>query len=45
MKKIKIRINKKHQEFNIACGNENLDKIKAMVEAGLDLSEMWTVEV
>jgi ankyrin repeat protein len=43
--KIKIKINKKHQEFSGACCEGDIARCKALIGEGLDLREIWTADV
>ena len=42
---IKIKINKKHQELSDACCKGNIARVKALIDEGLDLREIWTADV
>ncbi|TXI26984.1 MAG: ankyrin repeat domain-containing protein [Aquipseudomonas alcaligenes] len=42
---IKIKINKKHQELSDACCEGNIARVKALIDEGLDLREIWTADV
>lgn len=42
---IKIKINKKHQELSDACCEGDIARVKALIDEGLDLREIWTADV
>lgn len=42
--KIKIKVSKEHQKLNEACFTGDLVKVKAVIEDGLNLAEIWTAE-
>jgi ankyrin repeat protein len=42
---IKIKINKKHQELSDACCAGDIPRVKALIDEGLDLREIWTADV
>lgn len=43
-KKITIRRKSRHLELNDACEAGDMARVKALVEGGLDLSEIWSVD-
>lgn len=43
--KIKIKINKKHQELSDACCAGDIARVKVLIDEGLDLREIWTADV
>lgn len=42
---IKIKINKKHQELSDTCCEGDIARVKALIDEGLDLREIWTADV
>jgi ankyrin repeat protein len=43
MKSIKKKINPLHQELSDACEDDNVDKVRKMINDGIDLKQKWTV--
>lgn len=42
--KIRVSAKRSHSELTQACEDNDLELVKQLVEAGLDLTELWTVE-